>query len=205
MLLMTKINAVVFDLWETIGTKNISVSKTFQKHFDLSPTHDFLQKYERAIQLKKWDSQVDAAKSLLTEFDIQLSSDNLDFTINLLNSSISQATMFEGMKKLLVELQQKYKLGLLSNTTNFESIVLSNWGVDQLFTSKVFSWEIGTIKPSDNNFKAICDKLNLPPHEILFVDDGVVNVQAAKSLGMQGLVFTGVDDLNEYSKKLFTR
>lgn len=202
---MTKINAVVFDLWETIGTKNISVSKTFQKHFDLSPTHDFLQKYERAIQLKKWDSQVDAAKSLLTEFDIQLSSDHVDFATRLLSSSISQATMFEGMKELLVDLQQKYKLGLLSNTTNFESIVLSNWDIDQLFTSKVFSWEIGTIKPSDNNFKAICGKLNLPPHEILFVDDGVVNVQAAKSLGMQGLVFTGVDDLNEYSKKLFTR
>ena len=201
---MTKIKAVVFDLWETIGTKNISVSKTLQKHFDLTPTHDFLQKYERAIQLKKWDRQEDAAKSLLAEFDVELSPSNIDFAVNLLSNSINQATMFEGMKELLVELQQKYKLGMLSNTTNFESVVLTNWGVAHLFTSMVFSWEIGTIKPSANNFKVICDKLNLPPHEILFVDDGIVNVEAAKSFGMRGVVFTGVDDLNEYLDKLFS-
>lgn len=199
---MTKIKAVVFDLWETIGTKNISVSKTLQNKFNITPSHDFLQKYERAIQLKKWDSQDDAAKSLLVEFDIPLSPENISFTVDLLCSSISQATMFEGMKELLVDLQRKVKLGILSNTTNFESVALSNWGIEDKFDAKVFSWEIGTIKPSANNFKVICDKLNLSPHEIIFVDDGIVNVEAALSLGMQSLVFTGVDEFKNHLNKV---
>jgi len=196
-----KINAVVFDLWETIGAKNISVSKTLLKHFGLNPTHDFLQRYEKAIQLKKWDTKDDAAKSLLTEFDIELSQANCTFAVDLLSSSISKATMYRGMKELLVDLKYKVKLGLLSNTTNFESVALTNWGIDQLFTAKVFSWEIGTIKPSANNFKVICEKLNLPPHEILFVDDGIVNVDAAKSFGMQGKLFSGIEDLVDFLNK----
>ncbi len=192
---MSKIKAVIFDLWETLGTKNISISKTFQSKFNLTPSSDFLTRYEESIQLKKWENEIDAAISLLTAFNEPLVPENISFVTNLLNQGIKQASIFSGMKELLLDLSQKYKLGLLSNTTNFESIVLNNWGIDTLFSEKVFSWELNSLKPSVINYQAICSKLNVQPSECIFVDDSIVNVNAALVYGMSGKLFTSFDKL----------
>ena len=64
------IKAIIFDLWETLGTKNIGISKTLRNKFNIEKTPDFLIKYEHAIQLKKFSSQDELSKSFLNHFDI---------------------------------------------------------------------------------------------------------------------------------------
>lgn len=45
------------------------------------------------------------------------------------------------------------------------------------------SGEHGLIKPDPAIYRLLCDKVGMAPHELLFVDDSVRNVEAAAALG----------------------
>ena len=50
-------------------------------------------------------------------------------------------------------------------------------------------------KPEPAIYRYVLDKLGTAPEETLFLDDRQVNVDAARALGIKGLVFTNVDRL----------
>lgn len=54
----------------------------------------------------------------------------------------------------------------------------------------VFSCDVHKLKPDPDIYRILIDRYSLDPSECLYVDDLEVNVSAARSLGMQGLVFT---------------
>ncbi len=102
------------------------------------------------------------------------------------------------MRELLVALKQKgLQTGLVSNTTVFESVAPENMGVNSLFDATVFSWQVGHLKPSHEIFDAVFEKLGVSEEEVFFVDDNEENVEAAKALGAQGIVFEGVGALEQ--------
>ena len=191
------LKAIIFDLRETIGTKNIWISKTLSNHFNIENTPDFLEKYEKAIQLKKFDDETELSKSFLEIFQLEQSEDNILFVKNLLQSWIEKASLFKGMPELLKKLSKSYKLGVLSNTTCFESKVLENFKIKQFFECQAFSRELGTIKPDFNNFYTICQKLNIQWSEGIFIDDWEKNVKAAKEFWLQAIQFKSVEILKE--------
>ncbi len=195
------IKAVIFDLWETLGTKNVGVSNSLREKFGIEKTPDFMKKYETAVQLVPWKTQEEMATNFLKSFSLPMSDENSKFITDLFNQAIVKATLYPGMNDLLVELGKKYKLGLLSNTTVFESVVPQNWGIDNFFEAKVFSWQINSLKPAKKNFDAICSKLGVSLEESVFIDDGEKNVQAAKDLGVRGYTFTGVEALKRDLKQ----
>lgn len=192
------IKAVIFDLWETLGTKNIAVSKTLQEKFHISKTDDYGRKYEEAVQLERWETEREMAEHFLSEFGVEISSENIEFVIEVFKQGIVKATLFGGMRELLVSLKQKgLKVGLLSNTTIFESVVLEHLEIRNLFDAIVFSWQKGNLKPSHEAFNHILGELGVSKEETVFIDDGKKNVEAARSLGMQGIVFENIEALKK--------
>lgn len=63
-----------------------------------------------------------------------------------------------------------------------------------LFDDGVFSARVQMMKPQHGIFHAAARRFGVPPAELLFIDDIEHNVQAARSLGWQGLHFTGAAD-----------
>jgi FMN phosphatase YigB (HAD superfamily) len=62
----------------------------------------------------------------------------------------------------------------------------------------VFSWEVGSLKPSHENFLVTLRKLGgLTPHEIAFIDDSQQNVESARDFGMVGIQFSSVEQLKK--------
>ena len=59
------IKVIIFDLWETLGTKNVGISKTLQSHFNIPKDDEFLRKYEKAIKLKECKNQDEMAENFL--------------------------------------------------------------------------------------------------------------------------------------------
>jgi len=196
------IKAVIFDLWETIGTKNIGISKTLREKFGIQKSPDFLQRYEQAIQLRKWKTLNDLAKSFLEEFEVQGTAENIEFTTQVMRQGIEKATLYDGMKELLEKLHRRYKLAILSNTTNFETEVLKRWDIEDIFDVIVFSWHIGSLKPAQENFKAVFSSLNVNAQDCLFIDDGDKNVLAAKSYGLQAIKYQNIEQLKQELKRL---
>ncbi len=153
------IKAIIFDLWETLGTKNIGISKVFFEHFSVPPKKRVLEKYEKAVQLKIWNSEEDMVQSLLQDFDISPSKENIIWTQSLFREGIERATLFPGTLELLESIRGKYRIALISNTSVFESKVLDRLKIRDFFDIISFSWEIGILKPSAEVFKQTLQRL----------------------------------------------
>lgn len=55
---------------------------------------------------------------------------------------------------------------------------------------KIFvSYELGLLKPDVEIYRQVLKKLNARPEEVVFIDDKLKNVEAAKSIGIYGIVF----------------
>ena len=66
-----------------------------------------------------------------------------------------------------------------------------------LFTKKYFSHELKMRKPNFKFFKYVLGDLNIVPSECIFIDDKPKNVDAAKECGMNGIVFSSVNQLKK--------
>jgi HAD superfamily hydrolase (TIGR01509 family) len=61
--------------------------------------------------------------------------------------------------------------------------------------SLTLSFELGTVKPEPEIYRVCLDALGVEPGEAFFVDDRRENVEAAKSLGIDAVVFEGEEAL----------
>lgn len=84
---------------------------------------------------------------------------------------------------------------------------LSNWAADtyaatrhlfpflERFDGLVISGQIGIAKPDPRIFSHLLDTHSLEPRALLFVDDRAKNIEAARAVGIDGVVFEGVAGL----------
>jgi len=52
----------------------------------------------------------------------------------------------------------------------------------------VFSYQIKAIKPQPQIYQALLQKYDLQPHECLFIDDRIENIEAGRRCGIEGVV-----------------
>lgn len=57
------------------------------------------------------------------------------------------------------------------------------------FKALTYSCEIGVAKPDHRAYEIVAERLGVPPHDCLFVDDREANVLAAREVGMRAEVF----------------
>lgn len=94
---------------------------------------------------------------------------------------------------LLKELSSKYKIYLLSNTNeiHYRHIMRifkeQNNGEDfnNIFIKAYYSHHLGMRKPDKIIFETVLKEANLYPAETIFIDDAEVNIESAKSTGLQ--------------------
>lgn len=104
-----------------------------------------------------------------------------------------------GMREVLRDLKSK----------GYEIFGLTNWSMEtfpearehfeilQMIDRYVVSGAEGLVKPDRRLFQRLLDRYGLRADECIFVDDNEANVQSARAMGMEGIVFKGADDLRE--------
>jgi putative hydrolase of the HAD superfamily len=65
------------------------------------------------------------------------------------------------------------------------------------FDALVWSFQLGLAKPDPAIYEHALEKLGTRPEETLFLDDKQVNIDAARELGIQALLFTRIDQLRQ--------
>ena len=70
----------------------------------------------------------------------------------------------------------------------------------KLFDKIIVSYEMGNVKSDRETFQELLDKVQILPEETLFIDDYEINVQRAKEVGIQGIVFKNANQLREELK-----
>ncbi len=100
-------------------------------------------------------------------------------------------------------LKKKWRLGLLSNTDPLHfGHILSNFPVIKVFDRWILSYEAGFKKPAIQIFQKAIEWASVTPEKILYIDDMKEYVEAAGSLGIQGIHFVSAPQLE---KELRTR
>jgi putative hydrolase of the HAD superfamily len=97
--------------------------------------------------------------------------------------------------ELLKRIKSKYRLFLLSNTNAIHltaflklySDAFNNGSFEDLFERVYYSHRMGLRKPDRDIYDYVLRENNLVPEETLFIDDALVNVEAARETGIQGI------------------
>lgn len=97
----------------------------------------------------------------------------------------------------ITTLRTKYKIALLSNaSSNLRHWITTEWGIsDGTFDAIVVSAEEGVMKPNPEIYRIALARLDVAPHEAIFVDDFEENVEAARALGIEAVHFTSPEAL----------
>ena len=90
--------------------------------------------------------------------------------------------------RFLQSLRPRYKIGILSNAwSDARAFHNARFKFDTWMDAAVYSAEVKLLKPDPRIYQLVLDQLKLPAEACVFVDDKLVNVQAAQALGMAGI------------------
>lgn len=191
---MNKIKNIIFDLggvildidfnkaqeaFEKLGVTN------FAQYFDVGHAASFFREHESGSM-----NDEDFLSSLQKLAANSLEPERVQAAWNALLISFPPERI-EFLKKL----KTKYRLFLLSNTNGihvnaFEKMY-SNAFPDEVFTDlfeKIYySHQVKMRKPNKEIYEYVLKDKQLKPDETLFVDDALVNVEAARKAGIEGI------------------
>lgn len=132
----------------------------------------FIEEVKKSLQLEKCSDQeiIDAWNALL---------------LDMPSSRIRR----------IEELAKKYNLYLLSNTTNIHIIEVNNImerssgisDLKDLFIKVFYSFDMKMRKPDEEIYTTLLDDLGIAAEESVFLDDTLVNIEAAEALGIKGI------------------
>jgi putative hydrolase of the HAD superfamily len=103
----------------------------------------------------------------------------------------------EGVLDLIRRLQGHYKLAVLSNSPPRLSQWLADWKMLDLFDTVFCSGDEGVVKPDPAAFEITLERLGAEPDEAVFIDDTMEHVEASRKMGLNGILFTTAEALEE--------
>jgi glucose-1-phosphatase len=131
-------------------------------------------------------SDTDFAQDMVDKYDLDIST---DFFVE----SFAQwpKGFYDGAKELVADVTPDVKAGCFSNTNKIHWSNPLNQGVHALFDLHFLSFEMGLVKPDPSAFHYVVDALDCAPEDIFFVDDNIINVDAARACGFDAHVAKG--------------
>ena len=194
------IKAIVFDMGGVII------------HFDENKYYEYLSKKYNVDENKITSIMI----PLINKFD------RGDITLGVLLDSISKnigikiprkswnyvfdtdATIDWQMISLIKSLSKNYKIYMLTNVNRsryFRTNTMLKIN-NKLFNKKFISCYLHMTKPDRKIYQYVIAKTNLMPNEIIFIDDLIENVNGAREIGINSIVFRGYRDLVSKLEKI---
>jgi len=119
--------------------------------------------------------------------------------------STVRPAMFELVEKLKAN---GYRVAVLSDVGEWAAEVYRDQGLYELFSPVLLSCEMGAHKPSREAYEILMDELGVPTQQVIFIDDKINNVEAARELGIQAFQYTTFEEihslLEEVQQYVFT-
>ncbi len=203
--------AVVFDFGGVMTVEANHSARVFnaaadfiKEHFHLSESEFAEMNQQRLLALKQGESDEKFLIDFAKEKEICLPDDWYQSFQTIMRDA---AGMDIEMYKLVNELKQHLRVGLLSNSDGQFTNLLRDCGIYEPFDPCLLSTEIGALKPDLKAYSLLLSELALSPEEVIFIDDKLENVEAAKKMGIDGIVFESSQQIRDelLKRKLLKR
>jgi putative hydrolase of the HAD superfamily len=131
------------------------------------------------------------AEGAVIEWDLDLSPSEF-----LREFATWPAGPFEGAVELLQTLHGSIPMACLTDTcpTHWD-LHLTKWGLVQYFDWTFASHELGMVKPNPKLYDHVIKTIGVAPGRLLFLDDNIGNVRAARRSGMQAQQVRGIAEV----------
>lgn len=193
--------AVVFDWGNVIGFNDRSVVVNFMcDSFHFSESEFESANLEKRKAMKAGKSDIDFWIEFAQKKGIQLPKDWAQRYTDTLKKSVGADS---NMYVLIDQLKDKgLRVGMLSNIDDRYTKLIRDFGFYEPFEPCLLSCEMGLEKPDPKAYELLLKTINLPAEEIIFIDDKAENVEAAKVVGIDAILFSSEPQLrNELSKR----
>ena len=102
--------------------------------------------------------------------------------------------------------RQGYQIAMLSNQIeSWHRLLLRRWRLTKLFSPMVASYTTGYVKPDPRAYTFTLKELGVPANRCLYIDDRAENLEPARKLGMEALLFTSPNKTIREIEKLLHR
>jgi HAD superfamily hydrolase (TIGR01509 family) len=102
--------------------------------------------------------------------------------------------LYPGAHELVARIPSHITRALLSNSNALHwDRVVDDFGLGALFEHRFVSHLTGKIKPDPDAFEHVVSSLGCDAASVFFLDDNLMNVEAARAIGMQGAVVSGIE------------
>lgn len=177
------IKAIVFDIF---GVLYDSSMRVFRHNYLDQPTNDKFRDYWHLYERGRMSEQELIERTLEIAPHVSVS--------EIKNLVLGNYVLDKKLLGYVDVLHQRYKTAVLTNIGT-ETLAKLNTSINPHFDLIVASCEVGYIKPEPEIYRMVTDGLRLDPNECVFVDDKQTNVDGAKSIGMPGILYTGLPQL----------
>lgn len=192
--------AVVFDWGKVIAFDDRNVVVDFMcESFKFSKEEFEKANLEKKKAMKEGNSEVDFWLKLAKEKGVQLPKDWSKAYMDAIKASVG---VDPNMFAMVDELKgKKIRVGLLSNMDNRYGPMIRGFGFYDRFDPCLLSFEMGVEKPERKAYDIMLNALNLPAADVIFIDDKLENIEAAKAVGIDGIVFESSEQVRNELKK----
>lgn len=196
---MSVIKAVLFDLDDTLWPIVPAIERAENLLYDWLSRHvpavarevtiDSMRARRQALMATDPVYQLDLRllrRAVLVEAFVACGEDlaKVEQAMDVFSKARNEVQPFDDVLPALTNLQRRVLLGSISNgVADLHAI-----GIAHFFQASVAAYHFGCAKPASAIFHAACDKLQVAPHEAVYVgDDPLLDVQGAQNAGLQAV------------------
>lgn len=188
------ISVVLFDVGGVLVELG-GVAATLELFGYRLPTEDLWRKWLHSPAVRDFETgRIDTAAfaaRMLEEFAIRVSPQQF------LDSFAGWPTgLFPGVTELIDSIPARYTRAVLSNSNALHWPRVQG-DLGSMFQHYFVSHQIGQIKPDAAAFEHVVAALRCEPQNVLFLDDNLLNVEAARRLGMDAFVVRGAQEARQ--------
>ncbi|MBN2545316.1 MAG: HAD-IA family hydrolase [Spirochaetes bacterium] len=193
---------VIFDLGGVL-IEFPGIQKLLEWSEEKTDQETFKEKWLLSENVKKFETgktnENEFAENVIKEFKFKISKKKfLKKFSNFCN------VPYPGINKLIKKLSKLHVLGILSNTNSLHwNKLIKKIKFIDLIKYKFLSYKIGFVKPDNKIYKFVVKKLQCKPEEIVYFDDNIINVEAAKKIGIKSYKVNGLKELKKIINDLF--
>lgn len=110
---------------------------------------------------------------------------------------LNQSKPIRNSMEYFIALKKKYNLKVFSLNNEGRELNeyrIKTFNLDQLFDGYISSCFVHLRKPDREYYTLGCDITNTPPEYCLFIDDRLIHVQIARTIGLSAIQFTGLSN-----------
>jgi len=103
---------------------------------------------------------------------------------------------YQGIDELLMTLKKSYTLAILTNTNELHwPRIIDEFKIPKYSDHIYSSHQIKLAKPNPKIYEYVLNELEASPESVIFFDDNLQNIQAAKNVGIQSYLVKGPIEL----------